>query len=90
VSGSAARVIAVTLVNPLELIRTKMQSEKMSYTEVGSAYRSMLKVQGISFLWKGLFPTILRDVPFSGESFKLICYSLVVNVNLSRHLLVVV
>jgi solute carrier family 25, member 39/40 len=66
VSGSLARVFAVTLVNPLELIRTKMQSEKLSYREVGTAYRSMLKSQGMTFLWRGLFPTILRDVPFSG------------------------
>nr|XP_040222937.1 probable mitochondrial glutathione transporter SLC25A40 isoform X1 [Anopheles coluzzii] len=75
-AGSSARVLAVTIVNPLELIRTKMQSEKLSYREVGQAFRSMLRVQGILGLWKGFFPTILRDVPFSGiywttyESFK--------------------
>ncbi|XP_053681258.1 probable mitochondrial glutathione transporter SLC25A40 isoform X2 [Anopheles nili] len=65
-AGSSARVLAVTIVNPLELIRTKMQSEKLSYREVGHAFRSMLRVQGIFGLWKGFFPTILRDVPFSG------------------------
>lgn len=64
-AGGAARVLAVTIVNPLELIRTKMQSEKISYTEVGRGFRSMLKVHGVSGLWKGFFPTILRDVPFS-------------------------
>lgn len=31
VSGASARVLSVTLVNPLELIRTKMQSQKLSY-----------------------------------------------------------
>lgn len=31
VSGASARVVSVTLVNPLELIRTKMQSQKLSY-----------------------------------------------------------
>ncbi|XP_052903360.1 probable mitochondrial glutathione transporter SLC25A40 isoform X1 [Anopheles moucheti] len=65
-AGSSARVLAVTIVNPLELIRTKMQSEKLSYREVGHAFRSMLRVQGVFGLWKGFFPTILRDVPFSG------------------------
>uniref|UniRef100_A0A182MLZ8 Solute carrier family 25 member 40 n=1 Tax=Anopheles culicifacies TaxID=139723 RepID=A0A182MLZ8_9DIPT len=65
-AGSSARVLAVTIVNPLELIRTKMQSEKLSYREVGHAFRSMLRVQGVLGLWKGFFPTILRDVPFSG------------------------
>lgn len=65
-AGSSARVLAVTIVNPLELIRTKMQSEKLSYSEVGRGFKSMLKMQGILGLWKGFFPTILRDVPFSG------------------------
>lgn len=66
IAGGSARVLAVTIVNPLELIRTKMQSEKISYIEVGRGFRSMLKMQGILGLWKGFFPTILRDVPFSG------------------------
>ncbi|XP_058825448.1 probable mitochondrial glutathione transporter SLC25A40 [Topomyia yanbarensis] len=66
VAGSSARVLAVSIVNPLELVRTKMQSEKLSYSEVGRAVRGMLKFHGILGLWKGFFPTILRDVPFSG------------------------
>ncbi|XP_039443431.1 probable mitochondrial glutathione transporter SLC25A40 [Culex pipiens pallens] len=65
VAGGSARVMAVTIVNPLELIRTKMQSEKLSYTEVGRGFKSMLKMQGVLGLWNGFFPTILRDVPFS-------------------------
>lgn len=32
ISGATARVISVTLVSPLELIRTKMQSQKLSYS----------------------------------------------------------
>jgi len=30
-AGSLARASSVTIVSPLELIRTKMQSEKLSY-----------------------------------------------------------
>lgn len=30
-SGTIARAVAVTVVSPLELIRTKMQSQKHSY-----------------------------------------------------------
>lgn len=65
ISGCSARVLAVTCVSPLELIRTKMQSEKISYLEVGQALRTLVREYGILGLWKGLFPTILRDVPFS-------------------------
>lgn len=30
-SGSSARMVAVSIVSPLELVRTKMQSQKLSY-----------------------------------------------------------
>lgn len=65
IAGCAARILAVTVVNPLELIRTKMQSEKMSYREVGSAFRTMIAQHGPLGLFRGLFPTIMRDTPFS-------------------------
>jgi solute carrier family 25 protein 39/40 len=65
VSGCTARCFAVTVVNPLELIRTKMQSEKMSYLEVGRGFHAMIKQHGFRGFFKGLLPTILRDAPFS-------------------------
>lgn len=65
VAGCTARIIAVTVVNPLELIRTKMQSEKMSYREVGVAFKKMIAQHGPQGLFRGLFPTIMRDTPFS-------------------------
>lgn len=65
VAGCTARCFAVTVVNPLELIRTKIQSEKVSYREVGIAFKHMINQQGIRGLFKGLFPTIMRDAPFS-------------------------
>lgn len=33
-SGATARVISVTVVSPLELIRTKMQSQRSSYSGI--------------------------------------------------------
>lgn len=66
IAGVTARVCAVTVVSPVELIRTKMQSEKMTYAQISSAIRTVVQSQGILGLWRGLPPTILRDVPFSG------------------------
>uniref|UniRef100_A0A2S2PFX2 Solute carrier family 25 member 40 n=1 Tax=Schizaphis graminum TaxID=13262 RepID=A0A2S2PFX2_SCHGA len=66
ISGCVARFGAATSVSPLELIRTKMQSTKLSYLEVHQALQSLLKYHGYKGLWKGLGSTLLRDVPFSG------------------------
>jgi solute carrier family 25 protein 39/40 len=65
VVGAIARAIAVTIVSPLEMIRTKMQSESLSYGHIGRALKSTVKNDGYLALWRGLGPTILRDIPFS-------------------------
>lgn len=65
IAGGTARVFAATLVSPLELIRTKMQSQKLSYLEIHQALKTQIANQGVRSLWQGLGPTVLRDVPFS-------------------------
>ena len=60
-------VWAATVISPLELIRTKMQSEKLTYRQVHTAIKDMLRQEGFLSLWKGLGPSLLRDVPFSGK-----------------------
>ncbi|XP_062124741.1 probable mitochondrial glutathione transporter SLC25A40 [Drosophila sulfurigaster albostrigata] len=65
-SGVTARICAVTFVSPIELVRTKMQSQRLNYAQVMNFVRNIIALQGISGLWRGLPPTILRDVPFSG------------------------
>lgn len=73
VSGCIARFGAATSVSPLELIRTKMQSKKLSYLEAHQALKSLLDYHGYKGLWKGLGSTLLRDVPFSGKLAILYC-----------------
>lgn len=65
ISGGSARVLAATLISPLELLRTKMQSRPLTYTQLAEAVRQLLATEGVKGLYKGLTPTILRDVPFS-------------------------
>jgi len=64
-SGGCARIFAAVTISPLEMIRTKMQSEKMSYLQIGRAVKSLVEQEGFFALYRGLIPTILRDVPFS-------------------------
>lgn len=56
---------SATVISPLELIRTKLQSQKQSYGELTSLIRSAVQAEGWWSLWRGLGPTLLRDVPFS-------------------------
>lgn len=66
-SGCLARFGSATCVSPLELIRTKMQSKKLSYFEMCQVLQSLLQYHGYKGLWKGFGSTLLRDVPFSGK-----------------------
>ncbi|XP_075033389.1 mitochondrial glutathione transporter SLC25A39 isoform X1 [Mixophyes fleayi] len=65
IAGALARLGAVTVISPLELIRTKLQSRQLSYMELGACLRSAVFHDGWLSLWKGWGPTVLRDVPFS-------------------------
>lgn len=64
-AGCVARVCAATLISPLELVRTKMQSTRLSYRELQHAIRISVRNNGLLFLMRGLGPSLLRDVPFS-------------------------
>ncbi|NXL93572.1 S2539 protein, partial [Alectura lathami] len=64
-AGALARMGAVTLISPLELIRTKMQSRQLSYRELRVCIQSAVAQDGWLSLWRGWGPTVLRDVPFS-------------------------
>ncbi|XP_030640640.1 mitochondrial glutathione transporter SLC25A40 [Chanos chanos] len=64
-AGAIARVGSATVISPLELIRTKLQSEKQSYRELSAVIRSSVQSEGWLSLWRGWGPTLLRDVPFS-------------------------
>lgn len=72
VAGITARASLTSLLSPLELIRTNLQSTPMSpdkphtLPSVLASVRTIVQKQGITFLWRGLGPTLWRDVPFSG------------------------
>jgi solute carrier family 25, member 39/40 len=71
-SGVAARTIISTIASPLELLRTTLQSTPANpsiphtFASVFASARTLAQTQGLSSLWRGLTPTLWRDVPFSG------------------------
>ncbi|CAG7847428.1 Solute carrier family 25 member 40 [Serendipita indica DSM 11827] len=72
ISGIAARTIISSVASPLELLRTTLQSTPANLasphtlSSVLASTRSLVRSQGITALWRGLMPTLYRDVPFSG------------------------
>uniref|UniRef100_T1J4G9 Solute carrier family 25 member 40 n=1 Tax=Strigamia maritima TaxID=126957 RepID=T1J4G9_STRMM len=65
IAGSTARILAASVISPLELVRTKMQSKKMVYRDVHKAVRDLVRHEGFGSLWRGYIPSVMRDVPFS-------------------------
>lgn len=68
-AGSVARVFAAIAVNPIEMLRTRMQATSsneggvLRSTMIG--LKAMVSSEGYHSLWRGLTLTLWRDVPFS-------------------------
>uniref|UniRef100_A0A8D2IRV6 Solute carrier family 25 member 40 n=1 Tax=Varanus komodoensis TaxID=61221 RepID=A0A8D2IRV6_VARKO len=69
IAGGIARLFSATIISPVEMIRTRIQSQRLTYKELGACIRSNVAKNGWLSLWKGWGPTVLRDVPFSGTSY---------------------
>lgn len=69
--GSLARTIADVSVHPLNLIKTRYESDMYHYKGVFSAFRSIFEKEGVYGLYKGLTATLIRDLTYSGIYFTL-------------------
>merc|ERR1712227_92026 len=67
--GASARLVTATVVSPLELIRTRMQMDSLSWSETKSSIRTSYQAKGFQSLFLGYGATLLRDVPFSAVYF---------------------
>jgi len=71
-AGVISRTMVTSAVSPLELLRTNLQSTPISplnphtLRSVFTSVRSLVASRGVLSLWRGLGPTLWRDVPFSG------------------------
>lgn len=67
-SGAMARVFAATAVSPIELLRTRMQYHGREHGRLPVIVRGLrleFQQHGFGLIWRGLSPTLWRDVPFS-------------------------
>ena len=63
-----ARVIAVTVTSPFELARTLQSNQSgagANQKGVLTVVKGVLRIEGVSGLYKGYASTLMRDVPFS-------------------------
>ncbi|KAJ6519892.1 mitochondrial carrier domain-containing protein [Mycena sanguinolenta] len=71
-AGILARSTITTIMSPLELVRTNLQSTPAhplnpnTLRSVLRSVQSQVRCHGVRFLWRGLGATLWRDVPFSG------------------------
>ena len=66
-AGGGARMVSSAVVSPLELIRTRMQATSGAARDgLIAGARAAVAAEGVAGLWRGLAPTLWRDVPFSG------------------------
>lgn len=66
-SGASARSLAVVVLCPLSVIKTRMETVEYSrmYNGIAHAMRTIVNQEGVGGLFSGLFPAVLRDAPFS-------------------------
>jgi solute carrier family 25, member 39/40 len=80
IAGASARFVASLSTAPLELLRTRQAARigaaphgpgiaEAAAAEKGtgmlSEFRTMIRIGGVPSLYRGVWPTLLRDVPFS-------------------------
>eukprot|EP01080_Neovahlkampfia_damariscottae_P007218 gene7218-11534_t len=64
-SGIIARSITTSITSPFDFIKTQIQSSTKN-TSIKEIISTTIKENGLRSIWKGMSPTLLRDVPFSG------------------------
>ncbi|KAJ2901490.1 Carrier protein, mitochondrial [Coemansia aciculifera] len=65
-AGCIARTAAASVISPIELVRTRMQSSAThDFATVMRGVSTEINNGGLRTLWRGLVPTLWRDVPFS-------------------------
>ena len=64
--GCTARAFAASVMIPFTVIKTRFESRVYNYSSTAHALGSILQAEGLRGLARGLGPTLVRDVPFSG------------------------
>ena len=70
VAGAVARMIAASVVSPIEMFKTRLQASQSTggahFADTVKGLREMVASHGYTSLWRGLTLSLWRDAPFSG------------------------
>ncbi|XP_015370066.1 PREDICTED: solute carrier family 25 member 38-like [Diuraphis noxia] len=69
IAGFSARCITVSVLMPVTVLKTRIESGQFSYTTLIRGLSEMYRLEGWKVLCRGWTPTILRDAPFSALYF---------------------
>ena len=64
-AGCTARSMSTVLVSPIELIRTRSQASTTANASILDQLKQEINRGGVKSLFRGLIPSLCRDVPFS-------------------------
>ncbi|CAN8064246.1 unnamed protein product [Agarophyton chilense] len=67
IAGGSARFLTVILLSPMSVVKTRMETVEYStrYNGTVDALTKIAKQEGRQGLYRGLLPSIMRDVPYS-------------------------
>jgi solute carrier family 25 protein 38 len=69
-SAIFSRTLTTVLLNPLSVVKIRMEAPQTDpYRGMGDALKRIYKEEGFKGYYKGLGPTLLRDLPFSGLAY---------------------
>lgn len=83
VAGGCAGFVEVSLMHPLDLVKTRFQVQgsnamNVRYTSVLDCFRQMVRAEGFGSLYKGILPPLLAETPkravkfFTFEQYKIL------------------
>ena len=64
-AGCLSGAFAAAVTNPIDLVKTRLQARDSPFRNAAEVVRYVAKEQGISGLWTGTTPSVVRPVPIS-------------------------
>lgn len=65
-AGAVARSAVGVVAMPVTVAKTRIESGAYAYRGTRHALQTMVATEGVGVLFRGLWPTVLRDAPFAG------------------------